>query len=121
MAILGAWPARWSLLLVTTLTMGYAGCASGPSPYPTPDELATRGNLSPEATEEALGKGRALLMTACGRCHRPRLPRQYPMGTWERVLRGGHRASLTPDQVEALLSYVREIHREPESKGARPR
>ncbi len=92
---------------VLALAAGITGCAAGKASIPTADELSAAGALPKGADREALRRGRAILVTECGVCHRLFLPTEYSREQWGGIVkRMAARASLSGDQAADLLLYL---------------
>jgi mono/diheme cytochrome c family protein len=90
------------------LALAVVGCAGLSRAYPTVAELDERGGLNPAADRVSLSRGRDLVLTRCGRCHRQYEPREYGPAKWGGILSlHGQRASLRREQVEDLTAYFR--------------
>jgi hypothetical protein len=96
-----------ALLACAAGAAGFSGCAAGTSSIPTADELFAAGALAKGADREALERGRAILVTECGVCHRLFLPAEYSPERWRGIVRRmAARASLSGEQAADLLLYL---------------
>lgn len=98
-------------LAATLLATGIvAGCypKAGPAPGPvSPKSVASASTRWPGATAESLAAGHDLFIANCNKCH------DYPDLTviddqkWPDIVdRMGHKADLTPQQIELVLHFV---------------
>ena len=86
--------------LALGLALGLAACHSAPPRATALD--AQRGNV--ELAE--LQRGRALMVTKCGNCHRPPLPSEHPAASWpEKLDEMASRANLDGDQRRLIQQY----------------
>lgn len=96
-----------ALLACAAVAAGLSGCAAGKASIPTADDLSTAGVLPKGADREALGRGRAILVTECATCHRLFLPAEYTPEQWGGIVRRmAARASLSGDQAADLELYL---------------
>jgi mono/diheme cytochrome c family protein len=96
-----------ALLALVGGAAGLSGCAAGKASIPTADDLSAVGVLPKGADPEALQRGRAILVTECGVCHRLFLPAEYSPEQWGGIVkRMAARASLSGDQAADLLLYL---------------
>ena len=83
-----------------------AGCASNSRwIMPTAQQLSTE--RSDLVDVEALGRGRAIAMTACSECHRQYWPVEYRTDEWPGILEVmGERASLSGEDLRSVTLYL---------------
>ena len=100
----------------------FLGCQSlNNYPPPVTPNMAKAGKTS-GVTLAKLDQGRKLFASRCIECHVLPAVSQYPAEKWPRIVNWmGDRASLKPDQREAVIAYVLAAHAEKSVHGAEPK
>lgn len=93
--------------LLAAVGSGLGGCRARWSPLPTAEELAGTVALPHRDASESLWRGRALVVTECGDCHRLFWPYEYPPNAWPgMVARMARKTPWTGQQIHDMTVYL---------------
>ena len=97
----------WTLLTLSTL----AACAGVMLPPVTPVQVELARREWPEMTLEQLDSARTLYVLKCTACHGTKLPSNYSMMEWPKILtKMAKKAKITAEEKEVLWRYIASAH-----------
>ncbi len=89
------------MIRALVVVVALAGCRGGPPPVTANDAARAHVELA------ELQRGRSLLVTKCGNCHRPPMPSDQPSNAWpKKIDEMSGRANLDFGQRRLIEMYV---------------
>jgi mono/diheme cytochrome c family protein len=99
--------------LIAVSTFHLAGCEMSNYAPPVTTEIARTSSAKKQIDQNQLKRGRTLFVHRCIECHTLPPMWKYSREDWPQIVNDmSHRASLKPEEREAVIAYILAVRRE---------